>query len=108
MTHYPRFDGSQACLDAPPEASQAFLAAAGADPGPALALNRRCAFTDPCRAYALTSDVYGVWGATTDEDRDLHRVREDQPAPTSITDDLDHLVLDSRPPRHNPDLRRAS
>lgn len=47
------------------------------------AVYRRCPVTDPCLAYALDmGDEYGIWGATTPEDRQaLDRIRQRRPRP---------------------------
>lgn len=51
-----------------------------------------CPFTDECRDWALTHDVYGVWGGTTEEDRAEIRAQAELPDPSSITDQLDDLI----------------
>lgn len=102
---YPRFDGTQACADPPREAAAAFAAVPGADPEPAKALCAGCAFLDACRAYALEQDVHGVWGGLTEEERRARRDQEGRPAPTSIGDELDRMVLAWR---GDPAVRRAA
>lgn len=96
MYDYPHFDGTQTCQDPTPAAASAFSGTIGADPGPALALCAACPFVDECRDWALTHDVYGVWGGTTDADRDEIRALAELPSPASITDQLDELVLAMR------------
>ena len=96
MHDYPHFDGTQTCQDPSPAAAAAFSGTIGADPGPALALCTECPFVDECRDWALTHDVYGVWGGTTDADRDEIRALAELPSPASITDQLDELVLAMR------------
>ena len=93
MYDYPRFDGTQSCQYPSPAAARGFSGATGADPGPALELCARCLFATECRSWALEHDVYGVWGGTTDADRAALRDRDHAPAPASITDALDELVL---------------
>lgn len=93
MTTYPRFDGTQSCVNAAAPAARAFVGAVGADPTPALRLCVTCPFLDTCRTYALATDVYGVWGGTTEEDRDRVRAQRAAPAPVSISGELDMLVL---------------
>ena len=96
MYDYPHFDGTQACQNPTPAAASAFSGTIGADPSPALALCSACPFVDECRDWALTHDVYGVWGGTTDADRDEIRALAELPSPASITDQLDELVLAMR------------
>lgn len=96
MTTYPRFDGTQSCVDAPAPAARAFVGAVGADPAPALRLCGTCPFLDICRTYAVATDVYGVWGGTTEDDRDRIRALSAAPAPVSISGELDALVLGLR------------
>lgn len=43
------------------------------DPGPALAICRRCPVKGPCLAWALEHDESGVWGATTEDERKAMR-----------------------------------
>ncbi len=109
MYEYPPFDGTQSCRNPPPATGRAFVGAIGADPAPALALCDTCGFITTCRTYALTYEVFGVWGGTTDVDRDRIRVHEHLPAPISITDQLDELVATYRRAIHGaPRVRRAS
>lgn len=114
MYDYPHFDGTQACLDSSPQASLAFSGTIGADPSPALALCAICPFTTECRNWAVTHDVYGIWGATTDEDRAAVRARGAMPEPSSITEQLDDMVLalrattGARAVPDEPTLSRAS
>ena len=42
---------------------------------PAKQVCDRCPLIKACRAYALTEDVYGVWGGTTPRDRQRERKR---------------------------------
>ena len=97
MYDYPNFDGTQACLGATPAAAAAFSGAIGADPAPALALCAACSFGDECRDWALTHDVYGVWGKTTEAGRTELRDKLQLSDPSSITDELDELVIAMRP-----------
>jgi len=96
MTTYPRFDGTQSCVDAPTPAARAFVGAVGADPAPAQRICAGCSFLQGCREYALATDVYGVWGGTTEPDREQIRVQHEAPAPSSISGELDALVLSLR------------
>ena len=82
MYDYPHFDGTQACHNPTPAAASAFSGTIGADPSPALALCSACPFVDECRDWALTHDVYGVWGGTTEDDR------ADYPAGRAVVDTL--------------------
>jgi hypothetical protein len=96
MYDYPHFDGTQACQNPTPAAASAFSGTIGADPSPALALCSACPFVDECRDWALAHDVYGVWGGTTEDDRAEIRSQSELPAPPSITDQLDDLVIAMR------------
>jgi hypothetical protein len=49
-----------------------------------------CQFIQPCLEYALTADVYGVWGGTTEKERKEIRRARKLPTPRSIT-----LITDS-------------
>ena len=100
MLDFPAFDGSQACGQPTPAAARAFAGALGADPSPAQRLCGSCRFTVVCREYALTHDVTGVWGGTTDADRDLIRAERQLPDPPRIGDQLDDMVLALREARH--------
>ncbi|MDN5798164.1 MAG: WhiB family transcriptional regulator [Intrasporangium sp.] len=93
MISYPRFDGTQACLDAPALSARAFAGTFGADPAPAKRICAGCSFLRACREYALATEVYGVWGGTTDADRDQLRAHSASPAPVSISSELDTPVL---------------
>lgn len=112
MYDYPSFDGSQSCQDPSPEAARAFGGALGADPAPALSLCASCLFSTQCRDYALTHDVYGVWGGTTENDRVQARTENNLPAPEPITAHLDDLVASLRTTRPTTadlnDLREVS
>lgn len=110
MYDYPDFDGTQACQDPIPAAASAFAGTIGAATGPALALCAACPFTSACRQWALTHDVYGVWGGTTDDERAAIRTRSEVPTPPSITDQLDDLVIALRAgvDEDEPSLSRAS
>lgn len=90
---YPHFDGTQACHRAPETATQAFAGLPGADPSAALQLCADCGFLQACRAFALTHDTHGVWGGTTDLDRNQMRKATHQPRPPLISDELDELIL---------------
>lgn len=111
MYDYPHFDGTQACQNPTPAAAAAFSGAVGADPAPALALCAACPFTDECRDWSLTHDVFGVWGGTTEDDRTEVRAQKQMPDPCSITDQLDDLVIAMRTSRvvdDDPILSQAS
>lgn len=110
MLDYPHFDGTQACQDPSAAASSAFSGTIGADPTPALALCGTCRYVDECRDWALSHDVYGVWGGTTEADRVEIRGQDELPTPDSITDQLDELVIAmrSRVVIDDPILMRAS
>lgn len=96
MYDYPHFDGTQTCQNPSPSAALAFSGAVGADPVPALVLCAACPFMGECRDWALTHDVYGVWGGTSEEDRSQIRAQAELPDPSSITDQLDDLVIAMR------------
>lgn len=98
MYDYPHYDGTQACQNPTKTAALAFSGTIGADPAPALALCAVCPFVDECRDWSLTHDVYGVWGGTTEADRDEIRAQTEMAAPASITDQLDDLVMAMRTP----------
>lgn len=71
---FPPVDGSQPCREVDPEV----FFPKYTDPEfaePAIALCRRCVFLHECLAYALTHDVEGVWGGTTDRQRQQLRER---------------------------------
>lgn len=108
MYDYPHFDGSQACSDPTAAVAAAFSGAVGADPTPTLELCAVCPFAADCRDYALTHDVYGVWGGTTEDDRAEIRTQSDLPAPPSITDQLDDLIIATRGRGHDVLLGQAS
>jgi len=88
---YPRFDGTQACaqLDVDPE-----LFFTGGDPTQqaarlrdAIAVCTGCSFREPCAAYALTHDVNGVWGGTTEPTRrEVQRKHGIQPRQLEVSD----------------------
>lgn len=106
MISYPRFDGTQACLDATALSARAFAGTAGADPAPAQRICAGCPFLSVCREYALGTEVYGVWGGTTEADRDQLRAQSASPSPVSISSELDTLVLALRAAQENlPDRR---
>lgn len=78
---YPNFDGTQACLRPTTEQAAGFDAVVGADPVPALQVCGTCRFMAACRTYALSDPaLVGVWGGTTDEDRDSARRRASRAA----------------------------
>lgn len=110
MYDYPHFDGTQACQNPSAAAASAFSGTIGADPRPALALCSACPFVDECRDWALTHDVYGVWGGTTEVDRADIRAQTELPSPDLITDQLDELVIAmrARVVDNHPVLVRAS
>ena len=46
-----------------------------------------CEFRDPCAAYAITRDVFGVWGKTTERERkEIRRARGIVPVPLSLSE----------------------
>lgn len=108
MTDYPRYDGTQACTDPGPEEALAFSGAIGADPAPALALCETCAFLADCREWAISQDVYGVWGGTTEADRVEIRAQAAMDEPEPITTHLDGLVIALRGSQAAAATRRAS
>ena len=95
---YPSFDGSQPCRYPSPEEAAGFAGDRGADPLPALttcsdeATGRACPFLQPCRAYALTHDVEGVWGGMTAEERRQVRAEVGLSDPVTVSRELDVLV----------------
>ncbi|MDN5768881.1 MAG: WhiB family transcriptional regulator [Humibacillus sp.] len=93
MYDYPNFDGTQACTNAPPAAARAYAGAAGADPRPAQQLCASCRFRTECLSFALHTDTYGVWGGLTEDQREQLRTQNASPAPTSVSGELDALVL---------------
>lgn len=67
----PNFDGSQLCAQTDPEL---FFPHKGGTSAPAKRICGRCEFLNPCRRYALTArggdrPVTGVWGGTSERDR---------------------------------------
>lgn len=102
---YPPFDGSQPCRYPTPEEAAGFAGDRGADPGSALArcsdetTGRACPFLLPCRAYALTHDVQGVWGGLTAAERRQVRAEVGLSEPRLVSQDLDVLVRSWRAPR---------
>lgn len=93
MRKSPAYDGTQSCLQAPPDAAAAFASRAGATSSAAKQLCASCPFLSPCRSYALSEDVHGVWGGLTDDERRDERVSLGLPEPVSVGDELDLLVL---------------
>jgi len=71
---YPDFDGSQPCTRIEPEL---FFPRGYLKPAPpaARAACAACPFMRPCLGFALTHLVEGVWGGTTDKERDELRAR---------------------------------
>lgn len=65
---YPRYDGSQPCLQIGPEA---FVIPGDQhqDNAAAKRVCRSCPFLDACHEFAVSYDVVGVWGGTTYADR---------------------------------------
>ncbi len=90
MTSYPRFDGTQACTNLTPDLVAAFDGVAS--PERAIKVCIGCAFLSACRGYALDHDVVGVWGGTTDPDRQHMRAEKKIPPPPRVTAELDALV----------------
>ena len=94
MTIAPSFDGTQTCMQVDPELffpelperptlkdkteyknaiQRAKMACSG------------CKFLEPCLSYAVTNDVVGVWGATTERERSQIRREKGIPTPKSMT-----------------------
>ncbi|MGH8867099.1 MAG: WhiB family transcriptional regulator [Actinomycetes bacterium] len=78
---YPDFDGTQACVE---EATETFFPLGPAHPGEpsvrrleaqAKRVCAGCPFRRPCLAYALTHSEAGIWGGTTEKERDELRRR---------------------------------
>lgn len=67
---YPTLDGSQLCAQVDVEM---FFPEKGGSPTPARQLCASCDFLRPCLAYALTHDVHGVWGGTSQKQRRTHQ-----------------------------------
>jgi len=66
------------CAQADPDA---WLGEKGTPTTPAVTVCRRCPVIAPCRAYALADPaVLGVWGGTTERDRQRVRVQARQVA----------------------------
>lgn len=65
---YPAFDGTQACAEADPEM---FFPDRGQAPVPpeARALCARCPWLRSCLRHALSYDLHGVWGGTSQAER---------------------------------------
>lgn len=81
---YPPVDGSQPCAQTDPEA---WFPEKGGSPRAAKRLCGTCAFEDACLEYALRHKVTGVWGGTTEGQRNrLRRQRGIVPAPVQIPD----------------------
>lgn len=115
MNKAPAYDGTQSCLQAGPAALDAFAGRAGALTEEAERLCHSCPFLEPCRAYALSEDVHGVWGGWTGEQRRLERLRLGLglSEPTPIGEELDLLVkqwwhLNSRTSTPRPRRREAA
>lgn len=65
---YPRFDGPRPCMEVGPDA----FVTDGTDRLEDASLQRICVgcpFIDPCREFAISYDVRGVWGGTTYAER---------------------------------------
>lgn len=83
---YPRYDGTQLCLDI---GADAFVIP-GDQHEENAALKRVCGpcpFLEPCREFAVSYDVMGVWGGTTYAER--RRIREKlkiRPIPVALPD----------------------
>lgn len=67
---YPPLDGSQACAQSDPEL---FFPITGQPTAPAKHLCSLCPLRRECLAFALTHRVIGVWGGTSEDDRDRLR-----------------------------------
>ena len=63
---WPEFDGTQACATEP---TDLFFPHESEDGAPAKAICQVCPFRRPCLAFALTRQVSGVWGGTTEAER---------------------------------------
>lgn len=94
MTGYPPFDGSQPCRTITPEVQKAFDGLV--DPAQAYRVCNACPFTRECLEYALTNDVSGIWGGTTDAERRRLRRVHGLPGARDLCAELDELVLSWR------------
>jgi hypothetical protein len=60
---------------------EVFFPERGESTAPAKALCATCPVTEPCRQYAIAhTDVYGVWGGTSTQQRSVLRSSESEPA----------------------------
>ena len=69
---YPPFDGSQVCAQVDPEL---WHPKKGETNKQAKELCATCQFMDPCYQWALRRKVYGIWGGSTDKQRERERHR---------------------------------
>lgn len=91
---YPATDGSQPCAHADPETFFPTSSGRGHTVElaslPAIRLCRRCPFIRACLGYALSHDVLGVWGGTTERQREELRQRHNITA-EPLSDGLDDI-----------------
>jgi hypothetical protein len=90
----PDFDGSQVCAQVDPEL---FFPRKGGSNAAAKKLCGTCEFLNPCRRYAMTAHVAGypvsgVWGGTSDRDRQRLRSAAVTAASLATEDLVDHDV----------------
>ena len=82
-TVLPFIDGSQACADEDPELFFAPDGARGvakeAREEDAKAICARCPLVRPCLAHALTNAEWGVWGGTSEDEREALQHRHGLP-----------------------------
>ena len=78
LVAFPELDGTQACRDADPEL---FFPNPSDTAGlvKAKAVCAACPLLRPCAAYALTHAVAGVWGGTSESDRQRLQRRHGMP-----------------------------
>lgn len=88
---YPLFDGTQPC-----STSNVDDFVTGSARPQTAALCTRCTFRDPCRAYALTHDVRGLWGGLDDAARRRVRRATGRAEPAPVSDYLDAVVFAGR------------
>jgi len=65
-------DGSQLCASSDPEAW--FPESWSAENRQAILICNQCHYKEPCLDYALSVNVLGIWGGTTENDR--RRIRK--------------------------------
>ena len=95
----PTFDGTQPCMKTDPEIFFPELPEKEKGErvtGPerrsyniavitAKSICKSCAFVQPCLDYALTTSVVGIWGATTERERNTVRRSRRMSTPESLT-----------------------